>query len=190
MCRNNVHNISNMSITFLGQLMPTCNHNIAHVSTSYMHSIFAVYQRQLTGTIITAQPTRGFPSFARAFGEDFEVLRSQAEPLLTCQGRSAWYVESYHGQVWQFPRAVCRSRLGKDMPISALVVALHDGLAWSDPTRGHCACTSCVNCTSQCIHIYIQNSKSSQNVYEPISYSSYKAIAFLVALCKQSPIPK
>lgn len=78
-------------------------------------------------------PTRGFPSFERAFGEDFEVLRAE------------WYVDHgcTHAQVWQFPRAVCRSRLGKDMPIyiywSCSCIAWWS--AWPDPTRGHCTCT-------------------------------------------------
>ena len=39
LCHNNVRNISN---TFLGQTMPTCIHNMASVSTSYMHSMFYI----------------------------------------------------------------------------------------------------------------------------------------------------
>ena len=78
------------------------------------------------------------------------------EPLLTYQGPRGTFISWLYWTCTHrfgsfFSRAVCRSRLGKDAPISVCSCSCIDCLrAWPDPTRDHC---TCVYCTSQCTYI-------------------------------------
>ena len=89
-----------------------------------MHNI------QLTQPKDQMSPQGDLPS-PHTFEKDFEVAREaiplankckgqMGEPLPTCQG--PWgmlhQISRLYTQVWQFPRAACRNRLEKVMPIA------------------------------------------------------------------------
>ena len=107
-----------------------------HASTIYklaicMHNMLLCMHACITSSSHSPKITWAHKGISHAFEKDFEVAREaillankckrqMGEPLSTCQGPwgMSHQISRLYTQVWQFPRAACRNRLGKGMPIA------------------------------------------------------------------------
>ena len=121
--------------------MNACWHCLSKECYRYVVHVVLIYDMYRSPPMSSTHSTNhkgGFPSFARAFGEDFEVLRSQAcletntrspsnlpraEPPRGTLNQISW--------LYTVPKALCRSRLGRNMPIGSQTFPV-----WAGRERG------------------------------------------------------